>query len=139
MSMRALTLTQPWATLVVIGAKRVETRSWRTAGRGPLAIHAAKGFPRAARDLCEAAPFCDALGGLSAGDLPRGMLLGTVEVLGCVPTDGPEAELLDERERAFGDYSPGRWAWLLSGHRAFDEPVPMSGALGIWRVPEDLG
>jgi len=44
--MKALTLTQPWASLVAIGAKRIETRSWPTNYRGPLAIHAAKGFPK---------------------------------------------------------------------------------------------
>lgn len=42
--MKALTLTQPYATLVAIGEKRLETRSWRTSYRGPLAIHAAKGW-----------------------------------------------------------------------------------------------
>jgi hypothetical protein len=44
--MKALTLTQPWATLVAIGAKTIETRSWPTSYRGPLAIHAAKGYPK---------------------------------------------------------------------------------------------
>ncbi len=39
--MKALTVWQPWATLVAIGAKRIETRSWSTSYRGPLAIHAA--------------------------------------------------------------------------------------------------
>jgi hypothetical protein len=38
--MKALSLWQPWATLVSIGAKRIETRSWPTKYRGPLAIHA---------------------------------------------------------------------------------------------------
>src|SRR6476620_4962366 len=42
--MKALTLTQPWATLIASGAKRVETRSWGTSYRGPVAIHAAKGL-----------------------------------------------------------------------------------------------
>lgn len=55
---RALSLTQPWATLatlVVSGAKRVETRSWKTPYRGWLGIHAAKGFPAWARLLCRRA------------------------------------------------------------------------------------
>src|SRR5271166_4355910 len=47
--MKALTLTQPWATLVAIKAKRIETRSWRTSYRGPFAIHAGKSFPEWAR------------------------------------------------------------------------------------------
>jgi len=38
---KTLTLSQRWATLVALGAKRIETRSWRTSYRGPLAIHAA--------------------------------------------------------------------------------------------------
>ncbi len=41
--MKALSLLQPWATLVVIGVKQIETRSWSTAYRGPLLIHASKG------------------------------------------------------------------------------------------------
>lgn len=40
--MRALTLHQPWASLIAIGEKTIETRSWSTQYRGPLAIHAAK-------------------------------------------------------------------------------------------------
>lgn len=55
--MKALSLTQPWASLIAIGAKRVETRSWSTNHRGPVAIHAAKGFPKFARDLVWAEPF----------------------------------------------------------------------------------
>jgi len=42
--MKALTLTQPWATLIACGAKRIETRSWATDFRGRIAIHAAKGL-----------------------------------------------------------------------------------------------
>lgn len=50
--MKALSLTQPWASLVAIGEKQIETRSWSTIYRGTLAIHAAKGFPTDARRLC---------------------------------------------------------------------------------------
>ncbi len=44
--MKAITLHQPWATLVAVGAKRIETRSWATSYRGPLAIHAARTTPQ---------------------------------------------------------------------------------------------
>ena len=40
--MRAISLWQPWASAIAVGAKRVETRHWSTPYRGPLAIHAAK-------------------------------------------------------------------------------------------------
>lgn len=49
--MRAITLTQPWSSLVARGQKKIETRSWQTSYRGPLAIHAAKGFPGYAKRL----------------------------------------------------------------------------------------
>lgn len=47
--LKALTLTQPWASLVAIGAKEIETRSWTTRHRGWLAIHAAAGWDAAAK------------------------------------------------------------------------------------------
>lgn len=69
--MKAISLTQPWATLVHLGAKRVETRSWYTSYRGQLVIHAAKGYPRWARDLTETPAFQAALG----RDIPDGVVL----------------------------------------------------------------
>ncbi len=43
--MEYLSLHQPWATLLLLGAKRYETRSWRTDYRGPLLIHTSVAFP----------------------------------------------------------------------------------------------
>ena len=37
---KLISLWEPWATLMAIGAKRIETRSWRTPYRGWLAIQA---------------------------------------------------------------------------------------------------
>ena len=56
-----LTLTQPWATLMAIGAKLNETRVWRTHYRGWFAIHAGKGFPGGCQELCFLEPFKSAL------------------------------------------------------------------------------
>ena len=64
--MKVLTLTQPWATLVAIGAKHIETRSWATSYRGPLAIHAGKGLGpvggmRGLQRLCDRVEFGNVL------------------------------------------------------------------------------
>jgi len=72
--MKVLTLTQPWATLVAIGAKRLETRSWSTGYRGPLAIHAAKGLGPVGgysglHRLISTKPFWDVLREAYAADL----------------------------------------------------------------------
>lgn len=61
--MKALSLMQPWATLIARDLKRIETRSWRSAYRGPLAIHASKTFPAWAEDCARnSAVFRNALG-----------------------------------------------------------------------------
>ena len=97
--MKCLALMQPWASLVVLGAKRVETRSWRTSHRGPLAVMASRRFPAECRQLCLNDAFWSALvaggywidaveeGRVSHNNLPTGMILGTVELIGCWPTE----------------------------------------------------
>jgi hypothetical protein len=123
--MKALTLTQPWATLVAIGAKQIETRSWRTFYRGPLAIHAAKSLPAwQFRDVLEA----HGINGFM--ELPLGAVIATCSLVECeriTPGNIPAAPEVD-----FGDYTIGRWAWHLSDVKALIEPVPVRGSLGLW-------
>jgi hypothetical protein len=84
--MKALTLTQPWASLVAIGAKRIETRSWSTKYRGPIAIHAAKDMPRSARLFAYRDPAGQVLneGGILLGgdckELPRGAIVAVARL-----------------------------------------------------------
>jgi hypothetical protein len=136
--MKALTLTQPWATLVAIGAKQIETRSWRTDFSGQLAIHAAKGFPAWAKATCDEPPFRDVLRAhrLGASDLPVGKILCVANLLTCIPTeDVPWDEALGDcpHEREFGDYAEGRWAWIFDGTlQTFYPPIAARGSLGLW-------
>lgn len=161
--MRVLTLTQPWATLVAIGAKKIETRSWNTRYRGPLLIHAAAGLGPGGKaglvDLCETEPFTSVLAPLwSPGtffapvSLPFGAIVARCELTAVhqipsapmhfprgVPADHPLASypvilppLRDIPERSFGDYTPGRYAWLLSDVQALPTPIPAKGQLGLW-------
>lgn len=159
--MKALTLTQPWATLVAIGAKRIETRSWHTSYRGPLAIHAAKTFPEWAKEQAQwEAVFRRALGwpGLpipfartwldlmqaNIRALPLGCVLAVCELLDCklivdsqtalsVTRFGPRMLAPPEPERSFGDYEPGRYGWILGNvEQQFDPPIPAKGAQKLW-------
>lgn len=139
--MKALSLTQPWATLVVTGEKKIETRSWRTNYRGPLAIHAAKGFPRWAKDLIFQEHFKEALEAhhyLESRQLPVGAIIGFVNVVDCWSTAYIRATQKDNlKELAFGDYSEGRWGWVLDSPRIIN-PVECKGALQLWDVPEEI-
>jgi hypothetical protein len=131
--MKAITLTQPWATLVAIGAKQTETRSWSTHYRGPLAIHAGKGwtpdFVRTAmtepyrRVLAEAGYELFSL-------LPRGAIVATCTLTDCIHTG--QFQGVDMLDFAFGDFTYGRWAWILKDVKRLEKPIPARGALGLW-------
>ena len=136
---RCLTLTQPWATLVAIGAKRFETRSWRTGHRGAIAIHAAKGFPPECVNLWIREPFRNALrsGGINHPlELPRGQVIAIVMLKDCVSTNHFKPAWHTD-EFAFGDYSANRYAWQLDD-AARIKPFDAKGALGIWRLPRPV-
>lgn len=139
-TLKCLSLTQPYASLVMIGAKRIETRSWRTSYRGILGIHAAKGFPKWAREICTQEPFKRTLiaaGFRSIADLPLGCLLGTVQLVDCVPVEYVRPTISSE-EYAFGDYSDHRFAWRLEDVRIFPEPISVRGSLGLWNFDMSL-
>ncbi len=141
--MKALSLTQPWASLVIEGFKKYETRSWSTTYRGALAIHASKGFPGWAKSLLiddnhEDDNFIrDALN-RNPGSLPLGAILGIVTLVDCQPTYdvlGSDTVFISQPEHDFGDWSEGRYAWKLDGPLWFIDPVPVKGALSLWEIP----
>jgi activating signal cointegrator 1 len=153
--MKALSLTQPWATLVAVGAKRIETRSWSTKYRGEIAIHASKGFPRECRTLCSEQPFLRELtrAGWSMPELPTGAIVAVATVLEVLLTGdwlnyadrermirlpGGRQFPVTPTEIAFGHYGPGRYAWILDRVHQLCEPLPCRGALGLWTVPDDV-
>ena len=149
--MKALTLTQPWASLVAMGAKRIETRSWYTSYRGDLAIHAAKGFPKWARAFTLEPICCEAVRLFRArtpAGWPQGAIVATCRLVDCLPTlyQAPRGEAVFERyphldtlrEREFGDYSEGRYAWVLEHVIPFAAPVPAKGMLGLWEWLEAI-
>lgn len=138
--MKALSLWQPWATLVALGEKRIETRSWSTQHRGLLAIHATKQFPREAQELAQTPPFIYVLNAadyLHVKQLPTGVILAICELVDCVPTDQARG-YISKQEKAFGDYSNGRWAWLLSNIVALPEPILCPGHQRLWNWSERI-
>lgn len=128
--MKALSLTQPWATLVATGKKKVETRSWSTRIRYEIAIHAARGFPKGARDFAAIEHTLERL----PQRVPLGAIIAVARIVEVVPTE--EAALkISALERLYGDYSAGRYAWILEDVRALDEPIGCKGQQRIWNVP----
>lgn len=146
--MKALSLWQPWASLLAHGKKQVETRGWELKHRGPLLIHAAKKWNGDLAAMCKRSPFREALDG--AGGMLFGSVIGRVTVVACYPsesvfvghTDRPEriggSLAISHTEHEFGDYSPGRFAILCADFVAFDRPIRFAGKQGLFDVPDAL-
>ncbi len=134
--MHALSVMQPWATLIVLGIKRIETRPWRTGFRGRLAVHASSRLPTGFDQLCCGEPYRSALLSSPWNRPPRGVLLGTVELCDCVRVE--ELDALDDGERSFGNFAPGRWAWLLADPQPLPWLIPVRGRLGVFEVGDVL-
>ena len=139
--MKAISLWQPWASLVAAGIKTIETRAWRAVYRGPLAIHAAQrievaSIPDRLRPICEAA-----FGADWPDALPAGALVAIAELVGCdgtgvggAPPDWVAA--LDYPELACGNFAPRHFGWHLAEVRALDPPIPYRGRQGLFDVPD---
>jgi hypothetical protein len=136
--MKALSLHQPWASLVALEQKQLETRSWQTDYRGPLLIHAAKRWTMEQRRLvlddgstgkAFRAALCPAYGNPDA--LPLGCFVALVDLVEVFPVE-KVALFISHKERRFGDYSGGRFAWKLENVRRLAEPIPARGYQALW-------
>jgi hypothetical protein len=156
--MKAISLWQPWASAIAVGAKRIETRSWTTSYRGPLAIHAAKRCI-----LSEFEEFDDDLawrGALDLGPrlywldriLPFGCIVAVCRLTQCLPTEKIPSHLLHVTqyrewdrdkcygwtERQLGNFGPGRFGWILQDVIVLPEPIPCKGHQRLFEVPDDI-
>lgn len=124
--MKALSIRQPWAWLIVNGHKAIENRSWRTWFRGTFLIHAAKGMTRAEyEEAHELAMTIDPTIKMPAfEDLERGGIVGQAYLYGCI------------------SHSRSRWFFGKYGFELHDAKplpfVPLKGQLGFFDVPEGL-
>lgn len=149
---KAATLWQPFATLIGVGIKGIETRSWRQDYRGPLLVHAGRHWDAETKSLCRKAS--EQIKRLDLDpSTPAGMLAAMPweETLGKVVaaswlfdieqvprlgwTAGGEAPAADFE---WGDLSPGRQAWRLTATQALPRPVAWRGGQGLWDAPEEL-
>jgi hypothetical protein len=136
MRLPALSLTQPWASLVALGIKSCETRSWPTRVQGRIAIHAAKGYPGWAKEFRE--DLQEDRGIALLDPLPLGSIVAVARLLRCDSTNDPMAIPTDPIEQECGDYSPDRFVFRLGNVVSLTTPIPIRGALGFWPVPDDV-
>lgn len=129
--MKALSIQQPWAYCITHGTKRVENRTWSSAYRGPLLIHAGKRYQTGMEALIHAdSPEVDIEGMLHS---PRGAIVGICRMVDCIGLHADQSRLPRD-QRIWSD--PYQYKFLLAEVRAFDEPIPWKGALGFFDVDE---
>jgi activating signal cointegrator 1 len=148
--MKAITIHQPWATLIALGEKKFETRGWATKYRGPIAIHAAK---KVDKEICLEEPFRSVLAehGYTADDLPTGAVVALCNLSDCLKVEHAHAKekaaLLSSSGRLtpikgneveFGWYDSGRYAWEMVDVKQIN-PVPAQGQQGLWNWRERDG
>jgi activating signal cointegrator 1 len=135
----AFSLIQPWATLLASGFKSIETRSWNTKFAGTVLIHASATWGQESLGACHNRYIRSALEQLGylglnmafVKPLPRSAIIGVFDLVGTERTERIRTTLADQ-ERAFGNYSTGRFAWRTQNQRTFIKPVPTRGALKLW-------
>ena len=149
-------LLQPWASLMALGAKHIETRSWYTKYRGDVAIASSKRWNT--EDL-ELAIADDAMirvwnknGIRQMRELPLGAILSVQKLVACVPTETVTAldarrgsapltvagVICDDDELCFGNFAPRRWAWIYESPRRLESPIPVKGMYGLYKLPEPV-
>ena len=139
--MKAITLTQPWASLVAIQAKKIETRSWKTNYRGPLAIHAGKYMNDIAFQVCYDPLFQKTLsekGIRNRQELPLGAIVAICKLVDVVQITR-FTELPLDPEYSFGSYAWGRYMFMLEDIKRLPNPIPARGALNLWEWNHELG
>lgn len=137
--MKAITIHQPWASLIALGEKRIETRSWWTSHRGPIAIHAGKRIPPEGREWFEDDPeFAGMLGVPDLDALPLGCVVATAKLTSCIEFLPDATQRIWDSgkfppyETQLGNFGRGRFGWVLADVTPLPEPVPARGMQGLW-------
>jgi hypothetical protein len=127
---RAITLYQPWASLIALGFKVHETRTWSTSYRGAMLIHAGMARSRELDRMTRSADavLCQAGYPALPPDLPRGAVVAIADLVDCLRTEATQPR--DDLDHAFGDWGRGRYAWRLADVRPLRVPVRCRGRWG---------
>ncbi len=153
--MKAISIWQPWASAIASGAKRIETRGWPTAYRGPILIHAAKernreGLERAERSVMWRSVLAWDLDDKRSAEefLPFGSIIAMCDLVDCRKTNAfSEYDLMQPRRREgfgiawdeeiLGDFSDGRYGFKFENLWVFNKPVAWRGRQRIFNIEVD--
>ena len=122
--MKALTLKQPWATLISEGLKEYEFRSWNTNYRGKLLIHAGVSI-----DKEEIKKY--------NYDYPKSRIVALVELIDCIKIDDKFNKMIkDKNSIVYGSKDREGYAWKLRLIKKIDDNKEIKGKLGLWNIED---
>ena len=144
--MKAITIKQPWASLIVDDLKDIENRTWKTKFRGRVLIHAGMD------NKWEKKPISEVLTERQFNEYydnefllhPKyhyGAIIGSVEIIGCIINhrsiwaEKTKPELWDENGKPI--YDKPIYNWVLANPIKFDKPIyNVKGKLSFWDYEE---
>ena len=122
--MKALTIKQPWASLIIEGYKKYEFRSWKTNYRGKILIHAGLSLEKEMQERFKEYNL----------EYKLGYVIGEADLVDCILVD----EELNQKLREINPLVYGRsnhvetYGWKLQNIKKYDNPIPCKGQLGLW-------
>ena len=119
--MKALSIRQPWARLIVNGYKDIENRTWSTDFRGRDYVHAGKRVNQG--DFQEQRDYIRESGLILPEEPSLGAIVGEVIITDCVDTSS-------------SPWFCGPYGFILSSPVVYKDPIPYRGQLGFFEVDE---
>lgn len=123
--MKAITIKQPWASLIANGYKEYEFRTWKTNYRGEILIHAGKGIDKAAMKLFEYLNL----------SYPSGVIIAKANLIDCVEVSKEFRDKLIQKDKlvynGMNDYNWNGYGFKLSNITKID-PIEVNGKLSLW-------
>lgn len=124
--MKVLSIKEPWASLIMNGTKKIETRSWKTKYRGEIYIHASLSKAKITKpEVYEL---------IKDMNFKCGYIICKCNLVDCIyMTDEyvNDMKINHYEEYICGHYKVGRYAWIVEDVKVI-EPIEAKGKLGLW-------
>lgn len=124
--MKVLSIKEPWASLIMNGTKKIETRSWKTKYRGEIYIHASSSKAKITKpEVYEL---------IKDMNFKCGYIICKCNLVDCIyMTDEYVNDMKTNHYEEYicGHYEVGRYAWIVEDVRVI-EPIEAKGKLGLW-------
>lgn len=133
--MKVLSIKEPFATLIKNKKKHIETRSWKTNYRGEIYIHAS--LTKIGNSIDGRIELIHLI---SNDEMNYGNIICKCQLVDCIEmTEEYINKIKNEEPQEFicGQYSSGRYAWILKNIEPLIKPIPARGQLGIWNYELD--